>query len=215
MMKNTEWGAVAYLSHSKYGINGEVNTNNHSGYLTGYSQVNKATCYAGTTSSACNEFGTAVTITQAYNTETGYKASTTGNITGVYDMAGGAWENVVALIAGTFGSSGMNQTMIDTTYGPKYFDVYDANSAVNSYQYRILGDATGELGPFYSYKDNDNTQRLHNNWYDDYNRFFESAYPWLNRSGESHNGLISGQFFFSIYNGAAHSNGGFRLVLTN
>ena len=27
MMKNTEWGAIAYLSHSKYGINKEVNIN--------------------------------------------------------------------------------------------------------------------------------------------------------------------------------------------
>ena len=28
MMKNTEWGAVAYLSHSKYGLGYEVNINN-------------------------------------------------------------------------------------------------------------------------------------------------------------------------------------------
>ena len=36
MMKNTEWGAVAYLSHSIYGINDEVRLNNNSDYLTGY-----------------------------------------------------------------------------------------------------------------------------------------------------------------------------------
>ena len=35
MMKNTEWGAVAYLSHSKYGINKEININNNSNYITG------------------------------------------------------------------------------------------------------------------------------------------------------------------------------------
>ena len=28
MMKNMEWGAVTYLSHSKYGINGEITLNN-------------------------------------------------------------------------------------------------------------------------------------------------------------------------------------------
>jgi hypothetical protein len=35
MMKNTEWGAVAYFAHSKYGRNGtEVMRNNSSGYFT-------------------------------------------------------------------------------------------------------------------------------------------------------------------------------------
>ena len=37
MMKNMEWGSVAYLSHSKYGINKEININNSSGYYTGRS----------------------------------------------------------------------------------------------------------------------------------------------------------------------------------
>jgi hypothetical protein len=35
MMKNTEWGAVAYLSHSKYGINGEISINSSTSYYTG------------------------------------------------------------------------------------------------------------------------------------------------------------------------------------
>ena len=213
MMKNTEWGAVALLSHSKYGINSEVNMNNHSGFLTGYSQVNKATCYAGSTSSACNEFGTAATITQPYNTEVGYRASTTGNITGVYDMAGGAWEYMAALRAGTFGSSGMNQTMLTTTYGEKYFDIYDANSSVNSYQYRILGDATGEMGSFYNYKDNDNANRYHSNWYADISYFVGSSYPWFYRGGEYNSGVLGGQFYFNRSTGAANSHIGFRVVL--
>ena len=37
MMKNMEWGAVAYLSHSKYGINKEININNSSRFYTGRS----------------------------------------------------------------------------------------------------------------------------------------------------------------------------------
>ena len=39
MIKNTEWGAVAYLSYSKYGINREININNNSENLTGYSAI--------------------------------------------------------------------------------------------------------------------------------------------------------------------------------
>ena len=40
MMKNSEWGAVAYLSHSRYGVNREVYINNSSGYYTGRSGGN-------------------------------------------------------------------------------------------------------------------------------------------------------------------------------
>jgi len=36
LMKNSEWGAVVYLTHSKYGRNGvEVSINNNTSYLTG------------------------------------------------------------------------------------------------------------------------------------------------------------------------------------
>ena len=36
MTKNVEWGAVAYLAHSKYGLNGEeIGINTNSNYLTG------------------------------------------------------------------------------------------------------------------------------------------------------------------------------------
>ena len=41
MMKNSEWGAAAYLSHSKYGVNREVYFNNSSSYYTGRSGGNK------------------------------------------------------------------------------------------------------------------------------------------------------------------------------
>ena len=34
--------------------------------------------------------------TNYYNTEKGVKASTTGNVYGIYDMSGGSWERVAA-----------------------------------------------------------------------------------------------------------------------
>ena len=37
MMKNSEWGAAAYLSRTKYGINGEIYINNSSNKITGRS----------------------------------------------------------------------------------------------------------------------------------------------------------------------------------
>ena len=73
MMKNDEWGAVAYLSKSKYGKqNEEVDINSDSSYYTGGGSGN------------------------AYVTNVGQ--STTGTVHGVYDMSGGAWEYVAAYV---------------------------------------------------------------------------------------------------------------------
>ncbi len=180
MMKNTEWGAVAYLSHSKYGINGEVQVNSAPNYLTGY----------------------------GYNTEVGYKASTTGNITGVYDLSGGAWEYVAAYSG--IGRSGLTAEEL-ITYA-KYFDVYPSDSSINSYNNRILGDATGEMGPFYFYSDSGAASYQHNRWYEDFSRFL-GAGSWYDRGGYQLSGVLAGQFAFAGETGGATDYCTSRLVL--
>ena len=208
MMKNTEWGAVAYLSHSKYGINKEVNINNNSDFITGYSATDTTdqTDFPGVS-------GTTSDVTLPYNSKTGYKASTTGNITGVYDMSGGSWEYMASYRNNTYAKSGFDATSI-ATYNTKYFDVYNENSAKNTYNYRILGDATGEMGPFYYYADKDGNNRYHNNWYADISYFVDSSYPWFIRGGAYRDGVLAGQFGFDRYTGDAGDYDGFRLVLT-
>mgnify|MGYP004611980853 CR=1 FL=1 len=207
MMKNTEWGAVSYLSHSKYGINGEININNNSDYLTGYSATEEAnqTNYPGTT-------GTTENITKPYNTETGYKASTTGNITGIYDMSGGSHEYMASYMSSQYGSSGFDETIIQN-YDSKYFDIYLSNSTVTSYNNRILGDATGEIGPFYSFKDGDEKNRNHNSWYSDMSDFMSSSYPFIVRSGGYNNGVLAGILYFHLNDGTSNTGRGSRLVL--
>ena len=109
MMKNTEWGAVAYLQHSKYGSHASVRINNNSNYLTGYAAVHEPTTgYTGTNElcsankEACNEYGGVSKPGEdgIYNTNYFNKASvvasTTGNYTGIYDMSGGAWEYMMS-----------------------------------------------------------------------------------------------------------------------
>ena len=206
MMKNTEWGAVAYLSHSKYGINTEVRINNNSAYLTGY-----VSTYEADQSSTPGESGTTLDITLPYNTETGYKASTTGNISGVYDMSGGAWEYVAAYMPSAKDLSGFTEEEI-TKYS-KYFDLYSTNSSYISYNNRILGDATGEMGPFYYYADNDNIKRYHNNWYGDGSNFVDSYNSWFIRSGAYDYGVHSGQFYFFVHTGSGNIGASFRIVL--
>ena len=203
MMKNTEWGAVAYLSHSKYGINVEVNINNNSSFKTGYSALPSTDQHT-----IPGKYGDGDTYNSPYNTEIGYLASTTGNITGVYDLNGGAWEYVAGYVSGKRGGD-----LTPTDYDSKYFDVYNASSTQTSYQYRILGDATGEMGPFQNYLDGDNNSRYHNSWYADFSIFVDSYNPWFRRGGNCYHGVIAGQFDFDRSKGAADSVVGFRLVL--
>ena len=210
MMKNTEWGAVAYLSHSIYGINGEIRINNQSQYKTGYA--------------ATTENGSSSTTDVAmWNTSIGYLASTTGNITGVYDMSGGANEYVMGVMKNWNGdlmsgwtstiNSGFNGILFDggsITNGidfpeSKYYDVYNYNPSQSDYSRRILGDATGEMGPFASYQ---------SSWYSDYSFFVSAFNPWFSRGGTYGGNSVAGAFYFyDAYRGAASSSVSFRLVL--
>ena len=194
MMKNTEWGAVAYLSHSIFGINKEVTINNNSAYKTGYAAL----------PDKIKENGDSGEYNTAWNTENGYRASTTGNITGIYDMSGGAFEYMAAYRLGTYGDSKFDETTLENKYNSKYYDSYNASSEETTYQYMILGDAIGEMGPFRGYI---------NSWYGDYSRFVVSSYPWFVRGGYYKDGVLAGLFYSGRSFGGVYADGGSRLVL--
>ena len=166
-MKNIDWGAVAYLKQSNYGLGiTDITINNNSSYYTG----------GGTGTS--------------YKTNIGQ--STSGNITGVYDMSGGAWEYVMGNYAKTNGSSGLTVSGIPA----EHIDIYSGASTAASH----LGDATGETV----------------GWYSDIANFVNSAYPWFGRGGHSDYGDNAGVFCFNYYgiDGAAVNYYGFRVVLS-
>ena len=120
MMKNTEWGAVAYLQQSLYGSHESVRINNNRAYLTGYAAVNKPTCGYTATNETCNKYeevnlGTGMnaqdgTYTLNYFNSKSVSASTTGNYYGIYDMSGGSVEYMMAVMVDENGkpSSGRN-----------------------------------------------------------------------------------------------------------
>ena len=140
MMKNSEWGAVAYLSQSRYGKYGnsdyegtqkEVYINNSSNYITGRSGGNPGGStpqngtYPDDTISTTDYIGYGYYTYDGYllnyNTNTksttrdinkGTGASTTGNIYGVYDMSGGSWEYVM----GAYGDDDGIYSGYSTTY---------------------------------------------------------------------------------------------------
>ena len=236
MMKNTEWGAVAYLSHSIYGINDEVRINNNSSYLTGYAAVSEPTVdYP-----EYKDYGTSSSITRSYNTTTGYLASTTGNITGIYDMSGGANEYVMGVqvdesglplsgrhniynsgFNGTLGCpacdigtvSGVDSSITSITNGislpeSKYYDAYNYNTSRFNYSGRILGDATGEIGPF----DVNNQNRPINSWHLDNAWFVNFSSFWFGRGGHYGGGSGTGIFYFGSSSGNTDGGISFRLV---
>ena len=131
MMKNTEWGAVAYLSQSEYGVGKYVGTsdsskssvriNNNQSYLTGYASLKEPTCGYKGTNVDCNRYETIEpenigkdgTNLVNYFSFSSQVASTTGNYSGIYDMSGGSWEYVMGVmlnLTNTTPCSGRDET---------------------------------------------------------------------------------------------------------
>lgn len=167
--KNIEWGAVAYLTHSRYGINQRICLNNSSSYITGRSggavasNVAKiSNHYSGLTTASgasigngyytYNDFYINYDGTVSINKETGLGqcASTTGNVTGIYDMSGLYTELVMAFVKGQngqiVGRSGFTSTTIPES---KYYDAYEAGTSASECSRRILGDAICEIRGWY------------------------------------------------------------------
>ena len=218
MMKNSEWGAVAYLSHSRYGANREIYINNSSGYFTGRSGGNVGgstainTIYTSQTStSQSNTYGfyTWDGYLLEYNTNTKSSthdiskvSSTTGNITGVYDMSGGAWEYVMGYYSpagSTWGAtSSSNYAGFSSQPNSKYYDDYTATNSLTACNGGICyGHGLSEV----------------RGWYGDYASFVSAGGPWFLRGGSCSDDSGAGAFFFSSSYGSADGSGAARSVL--
>ncbi len=182
MMKNMEWGAVAYLSHSKYGINEEVGINNNDSNITGCGAA-----VGSRFSSSCN----------AYNTTSGMLASTTGNIYGVYDMSGGNWEYTMGNMVNSSGAFYSNDAGFSTSPESKYYDKYTYGTSYKTHGRGKLGDATKETLKTFGSDDG--------GWYSDLANFPDSGDSWFMRGGYSRNGSSAGLFAFSRDTGSSIS----------
>ena len=224
MMKNTEWGSVAYLQHSIYGSQSSIRINNNEAFITGYTSTTEPTLgYNGTSIDGNRHESTSLGVDGTYtvnylNANSGV-ASTTGNRSGIYDMAGGAWEYVAgyttgaSTVGGTSGITSIYQDFFTNSTYTKYWDKYTSTTNTQ-YNNRILGDATGEMGPFGSEKDPDNNSRYKSSWYGDYASFAFSSGPWFARGGNWGYGTGSGAFAFGSNSGTTNTLYSFRIVLT-
>jgi len=199
MMKNTEWGAVAYLSKSKYGKETEeIWINPSSQYKTGF---------AGTGPSVGSESTCPGASCFAYNTEQGQQASTTGTVYGVYDMSGGANEYTAAYINNSNADDYFSNI---ATVKAKYKDVYNkgtTDSGANNYIVAIhkKGDAVYETSLSVN-------SPYTNSWYSDYSYMPYSSIPWFRRGGYYSGGSVAGVFGFDLSFGDASGFSGWRVA---
>ena len=217
MMKNTEWGSVAYLQHSTYGSQASVRINNNSAFIAGYTATEEPTLDNSATSINGNRIeSTSLSqdgiYTVNYLNNKSVVASTTNNYSGIYDTSGGSWEYVMGYTTGATtvgGSSGIvslySNFFSDSTYS-KYWDKYTATVTTN-YNNRILGDATGEMGPF------NEVSGYKSSWYKDGAYFINSSSPWFARGGTCRGGISSGTFVFSFSIGNGNNDMSYRIVL--
>ena len=216
-MKNSEWGAVAYLTYSSYGRNGEeLAVNQCSSYYTGAgkgkgtSMIYNNTYEHDATDASGNIVGYVFKDNYAWNTDLGKLASTTGNIYGIYDISGGAAEYTAAYLNN--GSTNL------TTYGSNLVSalelrnkqVYSStvsdgtpNSGSADYQLcnDLYGDAIYETSTSYS----------SGSWCNDHVYYPSGAGPFFCRGGYYHDDNDAGAFHFIGATGGG-DYGGFRCV---
>ncbi len=184
MMKNDEWGAVAYLSKSKYGKNGKVDINDNSSYYTGGGNGN------------------------AYVNN--IKQSTTGTIYGVYDMSGGAGECVASYINNENSNLTDNgQSLVNgdkktknvyiMTGEDKDTNNYNANSSK-------YGDAV--------YETSSNGNSNNGSWYNNASYFIYTVWPFFDRGGYYKSNFKAGMFCFGGHWGTSVEYESFRPVLS-
>ena len=217
-MKNSEWALISYLTQSQYGkygnslytgANKEVYMNNHNGFMTGCSSGYGSAIE----SSTCDYRYNNMTILKDGTGYVGAGASTTGNITGIYDTNGGSFEYMMGVLNKVSGTtmernSGYTGQLADgnTFTGrdwplEKYYNVYtsgDVFTACNGSPCK--GHALDEVI----------------GWYGDFNVLLLPSQSWVDRSGGYYKGAGSGIFANEPWNGfvGTRDEVSFRVVLT-
>ena len=182
MMKNSEWGACSYLAESKFGRNEvPITKNGNTSYYTG---------------------------DRDYKNNEKQKQSTTGNIYGVYDTVGGAYEYVAGYIPNEKSAYGNQFASTDGTKNNKkestqYSTVYkynkDSDSNTNNYAFslnRVFGDGICETST---------AGKGTTSWHLAYSNFAFASNPFLWRGGY-YKGSSAGSFYFNADLGSGYGS---------
>ncbi len=207
MMKNTEWGACAYLSSSIYGktdINGTRKRIYNNPYYKDFTSKATITGLAGNNETLITSLSTNIYI---YNTKEGIEASTTGNVYGIYDMAGGAWEYTASMYRD--GTSDENISNLLDSNNSKYVDQYTKTTGS---QENYFGN-TDKYGDAI-YETSKDGASVDGAWDSSISMYLNSSSPIFERGGHSNLGNYGGVFAYSYANGNANNEKGFRPVVT-
>lgn len=178
LTKNVEWGAVAYLSHSRYGLNGnQIGINMDTNFLTGVGEEKRQVSNMKIDGSYTIVNGRATS--GHYNNIYGINASTTKNVYGVYDMSGGAWDYVAGYTT-QFAESGL---LVGDEYNNEYFkkyaDLYDEDVSTG-YTFSKYGDAVYETSlhgnNVYDSSRNGGWRFDSSSWFDNFSNWFLGKY---------------------------------------
>ncbi len=218
LMKNSEWGAVAYLAWSQYGRNAtEPNINNVVLQKSKFLTV-QVTGIVATSTDASSTGGSFTGNT--YNTAIGQLGSTTGNITGVYDMNGCVREYVAAYIVNNNGIEQRSEfgAALTSDYSEKkYKNIYPANNNADNEDgnYEMIdlslryGDAIKETSK--------SGRDWHGSWNNDSSTYAYNKAPFFSRGGCARDGGAAGLFTFGYFtmsdNGDMDYDCGFRVCL--
>ena len=163
LIKSSEWGMVSCLSYSQYGTNGQEiainNANLNSGgqkrtVSVGKNGVDSVYGITGMTQGLTNGEEIIVKIDEiralsgntptttgsvyGWNQKGGVCASSTGNMTGIYDLSGGLWERTASYVANendnlsTYGASVAYNSDVLKTISTKYTMVYPHDSSADN-----------------------------------------------------------------------------------
>ena len=223
LIKNSEWGAVAYLGQSQYGLyNKNIRINNvNMGDNSHF--VYAMTGYAAKEEDAAN---TTNTDAIAWNQTGGELASTTGTIYGIYDMSGGTWERSASLVNN--GNSRLNEFGSSLMYSLKdgksseYVTVYETDTSVDNTgvswtDENLLktNEANYKKNTKYgdAIKETSTAGTGNTSWNGDYSYFAGLYGPFFTRGGSSWARSGAGLFYFHRNAGGSDYGNGFRSVL--
>lgn len=223
MMKNMDWGAVAYLTNSKYGRYLDEDNCIESGCTPWKNSINVSEiggyqAFTGCSTSKSNNYLEISSVKKCLDnydwSSGGVNAATTGNIFGIYDMNGGAWEMVMGMMQNKSGNvyltveSGFNNNF---SVESKYYDLYNYSdkSSLDGSRY-FLGDATREVMKIKT----DTSQYSQNAWYKNQTKYNYDNDVFVYRGGDVVWKDATGIFCFSAGSGDATNWATFRNIIT-
>lgn len=235
-IKNSDWGAATILSTTTAGVYGSNNvftagqftTEEKKVYNNGYDKSATATNNSNVVANYGNITGCGPESSKSdgngtscndYASPIGQEASTTGNVYGIYDMAGGIWENTMSN-RGNVADSNHMATMPQTRYIDSYYVSPFGNkpswsSSSTEYEYNFdncLFETCGGQSLHEARIRQSVSDGAHQSWGSDGPAFADPDWPWFIRGGASFGDSYAG-LWASVGNDSSSWNiVGFRVV---